>query len=287
MEIQELRELDPGERAEVRSRYADVYFPEPVLEPVWYGRREHTRIDGRKAIIDQKSENVFGICSDQYKIVPFEDVVSLVEKTVTQITSFGEIKVKPTTYADGARLRVSIGFPDKKISIVKGDNIVPKIEIFSSLDLSTLLKGLFGAFQLKCSNGMGVWKTFQKYSKKHLQNLHIGELAHSINEGLSLFGTQAQLWKEWGNTKITQGMYDELWTSLPFSPAEKEKIEALPEIGTRLLIPVALKSNDLDLWSLNSVLTQFATHEVASELRRIDLEPKIARAMEMTYDKLH
>jgi hypothetical protein len=288
----EMRELNPAERAEIRNRYPETYFPNPVLEPVWYGRREHTRIAEKKAIIDQNlregqvKPTVFGICSDQYKIIHYEDICQMVEDTVGVIKDFGKIELVPYSYLDGARFRVGMKFPEKKISIVKGDDIIPKVEIFSSYDLSTMLKGRFGAFQLKCTNGMGVWKTFKKFAKRHLQNLFLKDLKVSIIEGMDTFGLQAKMWKEWTALKIPQTMYDELWTDLPFSPTEKDRIEALPEIGTKLLLPDALKSKDLNLWSLNSVLTQFSTHEVKSELRRIELESILARSMENIYYKL-
>jgi len=287
--LQEMRELNPAERAEIRNRYQDCYFPHPVLEPVFWGKREKIRIPDKKAIVDYNATefNTFGICSDDYKIIPYEDIIGLVEQTVSGIKNFGKIEVKPSSYLDGARLRVNLSFPEKKISIVKGDNILPKIEIFSSHDLSTKLKGRFGAFQLKCSNGMGVWKTFKSFAKRHLQNLYLADLSASITEGLEVFELQTNLWKEWSELKIPQKIYEELWADLPFSTAEKARIEVLPEIGTKLLLPEAVKSDDLNLWSLNSVLTQFATHEVKSELRKIDLEPMIAHSMENIYQKVN
>lgn len=286
--MEEMRDLNSEEKAEIRNRYPEVYFPDPVLEPVWYGRRDHVRISDKRAIIDQASPDrtVFGICSDQYKIAPYENLIYLIEQTVSGIKDYGEIKVKPYTYLDGARIKVGICFPELKSKISKVDTIIPKVEAFSSHDLSTKLTGKFGGWQLKCTNGMGVWKTFKQFAKKHLQNLFMAELATNIVEGLQIWNVQIDIWKKWADTKIAPKVYDEIWASLPFSPKEREKIEALPEIGTGLLLSEAIKSNDLNLWSFNSVLTQFATHEVKSELRRIDLEPEIAQAMDSIYDKI-
>lgn len=283
--------LSPTERKEVRDKYPKVYFPDPVLEPVWFGRRDHQRIPGKRAIVDQTGVNtmtglgeqpsVFNICSDQYKVVHYEDIVHMVEQTVGQLKEYGTVQVCPHTYLDGARMRIGVKFPDMKSEIKVVDSIIPKVDIFTSYDLSTKLKGQFGAWQLKCTNGMGVWKTFKKFAKKHLQNLFLNQLGTNIGEGLAIFGDQVNTWKSWAALKIEKEVYDTIWEELPFSAAERTKIEALPEIGTGLLLSHAVKSNDLNLWSLNSVLTQFATHEVKSELRRIDLEPSIARAMEM------
>jgi hypothetical protein len=278
--------LSPSERTEVRERYPKVYFPDPVLEPVWFGRREHQRILGRKAIVDQKFEGngqmIYGICSDQYKVVHYEDIVHMAEQSIGKLTDYGIIQICPHTYLEGARMRISVKFPDMKSEIKKVDSIFPKVDIFTSYDLSTKLKGQFGAFQLKCSNGMGVWKTFKQFAKRHLQNLFLNELGTNISEGLLIFGDQVNTWKSWAEKQISKDFYETIWEELPFSAAERVKIEALPETGTGLLLSQAVKSNDLNLWSLNSILTQFSTHEVKSELRRIDLEPAIARAMEMT-----
>jgi hypothetical protein len=177
-------ELSPSQREEVRERYPKTYFPDPVLEPLWFGRRDHQRIPDRKVIFDQKSEDgrtTFGICSDQYKVIPYEDIVHMVENSVGQLEGYGEIQICPHTYMDGARLKIGIKFPEMKTELRKLDSIFPKVEVFSSYDLSTKLTGRFGAFQLKCLNGMGVWKQFKAFAKRHLQNLFLNELGENIS----------------------------------------------------------------------------------------------------------
>jgi len=285
-------ELSPSERKEIRERYPNVYFPDPVKEPLWFGRRDHTRISDRKVIFDQRAEvregnpAVFGICSERYKIVPYEDIIHMVEKTVSGLTDYGKVLVCPHTYLDGARMCTTINFPDMKHLIKKVDAITPKIEVFTSYDLSTKLKGRFGAFQLTCSNGAGIWKSFKAFAKRHLQNLFLSDLGETISSGMSLFGEQVNQWKIWAEKRVSPELYEGIWDELPFSKAERVKIEGLKQIGSGLLLPKAIEAKDLDLWTLSSVLTQFATHEVKSELRRFDLEPAIARTMEMASNNL-
>lgn len=278
--------LSTSERAEIRQKYSSVYFPDPSMEPLWHGRRERIRVPDKAAIVDQANlfgPFVLGICSEKYKIIHYEDIVHLIENSVGKITGYGEINIRPHTYQNGGRLQCSIHFPEMKTEIKKLDSIIPKIEVFSSYDLSTKLMGKFGAFQLKCTNGMGIWKSFQKFTKRHLQNLFLNDLGNVISEGLAIYGEQVDQWKLWGETPISEKLYEEVWENLPFSTAERIKIEELPEIGTGRLLSAS--KNDLDLWSLNSILTQFSTHEVKSEIRRIELEPAIAKVMEHTYLK--
>ncbi len=126
----------------------------------------------------------------------------------------------------------------------------------------------------------------KNFAKRHLQSLRIKKLGESISEGMDIFLDQTQQWAKWSKTQITKDIYDHLWEDLPFSQTEKGKIESLPEMGSRLLLPDALQRETLDMWMMNSVLTQYTTHEVKSELRKLELEPKIAQVMENAYDRI-
>lgn len=275
-----------AEREAVRGRFPGVAFPDPVLEPIWYGRRPNTLIDGKKAIVDNVSGKVFNTCSDQYRVIHYEDVVGMVEDVIKGVQGYGKIEVKPLILSDGGKMRIGLTFPEAQHLIRTKDSVVPKVEVFTSYDLSYRLMGKFGAFQLRCTNGMGTWKHFKQFARKHLQTLNLADLKDTILEGMDLFGIQVDYWKKWAETALDQATYDGLWEELPFSMKEKEKIEALPQIGDRMLIPDALKQGLLTIWDFSSILTQFNTHEVKSELRKIDNEPEIARIMEKTYDRV-
>jgi len=256
------------------------------MEPLWWGRRNIEPVPDRNAIVNKTDGTVFAVCSDRYKVVHYEDVVNMVEGVISTLDGYGKIEICPYILSDGGKMKLTLKFPEAKHKIAVGDSIFPKIEVFSSYDLSYKLMGKFGAFQLKCSNGMGVWKMFKSFARKHLQNLNLKDLQHTISEGLELFGAQVIDWKKWAETKLDAVTYNALWEQLPFSPTERKKIEVLPEIGSGLIIEAALKDNNLTVWQLNSVLTQFATHEVASEIRRIELEPDIAHALELAYNSV-
>jgi len=278
---QQLRE----ERLEVRSRYPDVTFPNPVLEPVWFGRRNLKRMPETKAIVDQNTGRVMNICSDQYKLVHYEDVVRMIEEVTSRITGYGQIALCPQIYSDGGKMRMTMKFPDAQ-HLVRTDQVVPKIDVFTSYDLSYKLMGKFGAFMLRCTNGMGVWKNFKRFARKHLQSLVIEDLNATLLEGLMLFGLQVEDWRKWNEAIIDLNTYNNVWELLPFSAAEKEKIEILPEISTNQKMQDALKQKELTVWGMNSILTQFVTHEIKSDLRKIEVEPLIAKTMELTYERL-
>lgn len=275
------------ERAEIRERYPNVTFPTPVLEPVWFGRREKKLVPATKAIIDKNTGVVMNLCSDQYKVVHYEDVIRMVEETTSNLTQYGKIQLCPQILSNGGKMKLSMKFPEAS-DLIRVDNIFPKIDVFTSYDLSYRLMGRFGAFVLRCTNGMGTWKNFRQFARKHLQTLNILDLEHTILEGLEIFGLQVDSWREWDQKVIDLQTYEGIWQMLPFSEKEKEKIEVLPEISSTNLTTIkdAMDRKALTVWGMNSILTQYLTHEVKSDIRRIELEPEIAKVMELTYEKL-
>ena len=274
-------------RADVRNRYQNVTFPNPVLNSLWVGKRNLTRLTDQRALVDQNNENrLMAIVSDRYKIIPYEDTITMVEEVTKEVTGYGAIQLCPQVFANGGKFKLTMKFPESVHVIREGDGIVPKIDVFNSLDLGMKLLGRYGAFRLRCTNGMGVWEHFKKFARRHLQTLFLEDLKVSILEGMATFGMQVEGWKRWTEIEMTENAYNGAWEMLPFSEAEKEKVEALRGIGDQLTLTDALKQKVLTLWDMNNVLTQFSSHEVKSEIRRIELEPRIAQSMEKLYLQL-
>jgi hypothetical protein len=272
--------MERTEREEIQERYKSVIFPDPILEPLWTGKRPTEKLNGRYAIMDQKENTFYNFCTDQYQIVHHEEVIKMVEEAVKALPEFGNAVITPRIMAAGGKMAVTAKFLGVDYEIRKGDIVNPTINVKTSYDLGWKLSQMFGAYRLVCSNGMTIGEVFSRFKKRHVISLNPQELSESIKEGMSLFSDQVGLWKNWANQLVSEEAYDMAWKNLPFSTAEKEKIENLHEQQTRLLLPDALKRNELNLWDFNNVLTQFVTHEMTSELRKVELGPQIARVME-------
>ena len=275
-----MEQLSLDQRKEVQERYPDLKFPDPVLEPIWWGKRPTTRIDGKKAIVDQSENNVFGICSDLYQIVPYEDIIKMVETTAKHLPEFGKIEITPQIIGAGEKMLIKAKFVDTEYEIKKGDVVNPQITIRTSYDLGWKLIAAFGAFRLVCSNGMTVGKIFSKFAKRHMVSLNPELLTKSIQEGMVNYSEQTGLWQKWANKKLTNDMYETLWEALPFSDGEKERIEQLPEVATGLIFGDPVSRKVASVWDFNSALTQYITHEVKSDVRKVELEASVANAFE-------
>src|SRR6056297_163441 len=65
------------DRKEIREKFPHIPFPDPVLEPIYYGRTHKTPVEGKKLIRDANSANgaQYAIVSDKYEKVHHEDVL--------------------------------------------------------------------------------------------------------------------------------------------------------------------------------------------------------------------
>lgn len=266
-------------RAEISERYKMV-FPDVVLEPIWWGRRPENKVAGRYAIVDQNTDVVFNVCTDAYRPVYHELVIKNLEDAAAKLPEFGKPEIKVSLLDEGAKLRVNLMFPEVDHVIKTGDVLHPNADVLSSYDLGWKYRFDFGAFRLVCSNGLKVGEVFESYKKRHLTSLDPNILSDSLNAGMLRFSEQTDLWKKWADQKVLPELYENMWEELPFSKPEREKIENLRSAGSGLMIPAALRSGELTMWDAYNVMTQFATHEIKSELRQIDIGPKIARVFE-------
>lgn len=268
-----------------KELFPDRKFPNAGKVPIWFGRREHTLAEGRVGIVDHNNNNLFSIPSEDYKFVRHEEIVKQVHDACLEVPEYGTPELNISLPYQGAKMVLRVRFPEMQKEVKVGDEVIPEISFRSSYDLQWKVRGDGGVFRKICSNGMMIpvkGKQFN-YINRHVSTLSLEQMVNTMKEGLIAFSEQNEIWKKWAEAQVGQEVYDEVWDALPFSPNEKEKIEALPEAGTHLLLPSALEREELTLWGFNNVVTQFVTHSIESENRRADIEPTIARTFNNIY----
>ncbi|MHA2264731.1 MAG: hypothetical protein ACXAEN_20240 [Candidatus Thorarchaeota archaeon] len=271
-------------RTEIREKFPDVDFPNPALQPIFWGRKEpREMVEEKKAIVDRDTGNVFAVCSDQYQLIYHEEVVMLAIEAADGLDEFGGSQVKVRTPYEGAKLVVEVNFPNMVAEIKPGDPVNAQFTMRSSYDLGWKLSGALSAYQQVCANGMMGWVEQLGWRKRHVLSTNAQDLRLSMTKGLENYSEQFGIWQKWAEALVAEGTYETVWEALPFSEKEKEVIEELPQEGTQLLLLEALRRNELSLWDFHSVVTQFTTHNIESEMRRADLEPRVARVFHDTF----
>jgi len=265
-----------AERAEIRKKFP-AYWPNPILEEIYFGRLEKKFVENKRLIIDANTGAQFDVVSNKYNLVHHEDVLSNLLKACPKELGTPDINV--LFWKDGARFRATATFPDLKDSEVKkGDPVRPRVVFKNSYDRSSYLRFEYGAVQLVCSNGLVAYEKEGETSTKHLGNTNIENLSDLIKDKIGNFASQLGIWQEWTELPIPEDLVI-IAKKMPFSVKEQEKLLALPLTNHEGRTLTSLGSS-ATIWDLNSAATQFAKYEVQGVQRSLDLETGIAKFMD-------
>jgi|GEM_PF-2431759 len=267
---------------DVRGRYPNVIFPDVYRSPLWYGRSGKEPIKGYSAIIGAfgDEEHVYAnSASEEYLIVNHEESIYQLERSLAGLTNgFGKPLIKEVRLIDnGAKMRTRVEFPECELEVRAGKKISPRIDNWNSYDLSKMYGLSWGAMELVCSNGMVAYRVKASVGARHRQDLNISAEIEAIMTGIQEFGGQVDEWKRWGKIKVAKPDFEGIMEVLPFGTRHTEKILALPQTGSGDTIEQWLIGDKLNLWEMHSIMTQFLTHEVESELVRVKKTEEVAK----------
>lgn len=268
----------------IREMYPDIKFPEPILEPLYFGRLSKTVVQGRKLVLDKETGAQFDIVSDAYKL--FRHEVALNELLNAIPEEFGKPEIKGMMIRGGARAAFYAEFPEMPThKIGKGEGSV-RILLRNSYDRSSFVNFNLAIKELVCSNGLVVFKNKASGKAKHLEGaMDKFVLAEKINEGMEMLSETHKIWDLWAETRVDIPFILETVSELPFSPKEQERLMMLPLLNHGGISLQDLGS-DATLWSINSAGTQMV-HEINSEERKMELEYKIPYIINKASNRLN
>jgi hypothetical protein len=294
MNAQEKFEFQKAAKEEVRAMFPDVAFPEVYLDNVFRGftRDTATMAANRKMVVvqytdkDGDAEYEAAVVSDEYQLVPHEVSIFHFMKAIEKTPEYGKPKFKIDLLGYGEKLIVEATFPDVQFEIPGGsrkvgDMISAKAILRNSVDTSLEHEIRFGGQVLRCTNGLVTFKSLQRSKGKHRMNLDVEMQMDSLTSGMETLSEQHGIWKQWTEMQIAHDKIQTVISELPFSAKQQEEILALPETGTGIrLADVIEDKGDVSLWQLNSVATQFISHELELTPARVKREEDFTRSMQ-------
>ncbi|KKM24411.1 hypothetical protein LCGC14_1605330 [marine sediment metagenome] len=292
---------------DVRNRYSHIKFPNVYTRPASF--RDGNKVidvDGRVAIVGETVElqlnketqtvalmtpitPFYAFASSQYKIAPHEEAILGLEGMLEELNgSYTDIApiIEPAVFNQGAKMTVNVRFPSAEYPVGPNqEKVQVMVEMRNSYDLGWEFMIRFKAWQKVCSNGMYGMKEMQRISKKHRQNLDTGTLVKEVSTYMDRFSEQVGIWDRWAQKKLTENGIGEIFEALEFSEKRIEEVKMLPMTGRSESMDSLSKKDDLTLWDVNSAITQFITHEIESDLVRIDMGEKTANVLQKSFEK--
>lgn len=247
-------------------------------------------VEGYKAVRNPETGHVFDITSEKYKLVRHEEVLDNVESTIKTKSPFGPWTRSVSLYQEGARMRTKYTFPETTVEVQKGDFINPTIEVFNSYDRSMRHTVMLGAFRLVCTNGMVVGKKFMQFRKRHMPDLYLEDVEAALSLGMDKLELQTSQWKTWAEKKLEREQLEKAIKKLDLNKKETKLLLNEQESATQWSLDrwITLfdmgdsyeeERNEMTWWIFYNILTQFTTHRIESENRRLQLENNIRKVV--------
>ncbi len=237
-------------------------------------------VQGYKATFNPDDGFAYGIVKDRYKVISHQETIDIAFNAIKLNPEFGKVDTKTTFIKEGKKMKAVFTFADIDYNIGgngKPDDILhPTINIFNSYDASWALSIIFGAFRLICSNGLIVGNKFLQLKRKHTLMLDPKSIVDHLSEGLEKFSMQTGLWKEWADSVLIASDIDKILNDLHFGKKEAKALEQEIEIGSNMSIDT-MRKQAASKWLIYALVTQFITHRIKTEVRRVDLEKKVAK----------
>lgn len=281
--------------AEVRERFPDVDWPDVYTDALWVGNGAETLVESHVGVVVAvgDTKRVVNFVTKQYKLLPHEVAMhSLLKEIETNWTpKWGKPEYEVTLYDSGAKSRMIARFPemtmDKKAMRVGKDLVEPWVGFKNSYDSQWIFSGTGGGRVLRCSNGMMGTKTLMHFRKKHRKDLFMEDMVEKLSTAMNTIEQEHEMWKMWAKLQIEKAQAEEILEALPISEKQTETILALPEVGTGITLESLFNAGKpVTAWTMNSVLTQWLTHEVKDSSGRHEREEEFAFVLARNFEHL-
>lgn len=226
----------------------------PVVETDVYYDNMGAKYTGRyKGIIRTDTNDLISIVSNDYKLIPNEQLINSVLETLDKTDIRYNINDNPKhSYVDNKRMRLHLTFPDLHIQDDSAEGIDVAMYIHNSYDTSERVRIIFGMLRLVCTNGAKMWMPYNtdaKFNRKHTQGLNLEKLRQQ---------------------------FDTVYHSIPeiqerirvLDMLDKQTVigEAITKVKDSISVTMAEeaeKANPQTMWQLYNLLTAYVTHQTA------------------------
>lgn len=254
----------------------DIEFPNVTLEPLAWGQAMNG-FSSHVAVVNNDDNRVITVVTDSYELLPHEQFIDIADKAMKD--KYGNNASRHTYMINGGdKMLVTYCLEDNPIKLRSGDIAYPTLVLKNSYDLGWAASMTSGVFRLICSNGAYVGE-MTKTKKKHTAQIDGDLVKNVITQMVGNISSIEQRMTQWASTKISKKDNINL-DPLKLSETEQQTIRYLGEKSTGLHIDSKVietadgektvwraqdDTTKYDLWNL---LTEFATHRIASPVRR-------------------
>jgi hypothetical protein len=237
-----------------------IYFPvetRPVSVSDAHGLPQRT--GGYQAVVRTDTQEVLGIHSRSYKVVPNEPLFRGFDEALrTSNLNLDGLFIDDHVNYGGRRVIRHYRFPCITTEPRIGDIVELRISVVNSFDRANAFSAQVGGMRLWCLNGAVSLQGAMSVYGRHTAGFDTARALGKINEAIERYLIAASDWSEWSQREITEL---EARTALAAFP------DLNPALETRLGEAWSTESTQAGrtVWSLYNATTRWATHTPVRE----------------------
>ena len=233
-----------------------------------------SNIDGFSAIYNRATDSVVSMrpVANSYQLVPHEKMLEAqADQLANSPLGSQRLRVVDRLFEHGKKAHRTIYFDDMTAEVMSragSDSVIPRLDVFNSVDMSWAFQVFSGAYRDLCRNTLvfGGEKAYHQ-KKKHTRNLDTASLTGKAVLSLDMFTGQRELMDAWAKTSLSENQFREMLEDTICSrPARPSDVEGEKPVNKGLLDYLLYQYRDEahelgeTLWAGYNALTHWATH---------------------------
>ncbi len=224
----------------------------------------------KKLIVNKKRDQLFGVVNERRPVWPHYELMNVIRPVIKDTCGATEEQI--SGYLRGGKLHGVITLTEVG-PVIKGKyETLLRLIVMNSYDGSWSPKIILGAFTLVCSNGLVIGKklgyiTSRDFGKE--KQILVQKLQGLITNSKVL----PKIWKEWQQQELSKEESLELLSKIYQTRKLSESMGLIEKFPTTK-------------WLLYNAATNVATHNVRSNLRRVDFDATISRVFYESVPKM-
>tara|TARA_B100001287_G_scaffold68070_2_gene55842 strand:- start:2015 stop:3019 length:1005 start_codon:yes stop_codon:yes gene_type:complete len=247
---------------EDKTPYGDTI--QQVVEP--------TKIDNYHAILNKATGQLVDMrpIPKSYQLVPHQNMMQVQAEQLADSPLGGRLRVVDRLFEAGKKAHRTIYFEDLKADVRSrqdSDSVVPRLDVFNSIDMSWSFQVFSGAYRDLCRNTLvfGGEKAYHQ-KRRHTRNLDTSALTGKAVLSLDMFQNQREQMDRWASLGLSSRQFVELLSETickrKARPSDKEDQPINKSLLNYLGDQFEEEAKELGetMWSGYNALTHWSTH---------------------------
>ena len=193
------------ERVPIAAEIEEPYYDDTVVHSVG--------LDNYHAILNKATGQLVDMrpIPKTYQLVPHQDMMKVQAQQLADSPLGGRLRVVDRLFEAGKKAHRTIYFEDLKADVKSrqgSDSVVPRLDVFNSIDMSWAFQVFSGAYRDLCRNTLvfGGEKAYHQ-KRRHTRNLDTSALTGKAVLSLDMFQNQREQMDSWASLGLSSRQF--------------------------------------------------------------------------------